>query len=530
MSNGEMYDAVLVGLDRPGDLALIKLIQKPNQTVKFPVVTIGDSDLVKPGDMTLALGNPLLLATDFNPTATFGMVSGVHRYQKIPHPTGTLLEYCDCIQVDTAINPGNSGGPLFNMKGEWIGINSAGSIGKSDRINSGAAYSISVNMVKNFLGELRAGLECDHATLGAEVDPENEDGGLGRLIVSRMVTGSEVDRRGLSPGDVLTHFGGQPMRNINQFKNRLGIYPKGWRVPMVFRHDVTEVHNVLVRLPGRTADEVPDQGAPADGPAIGPGPPSGPPPLPPPPAGSEAAKLYVAKPGFANYYFNKQERDSLLDAFHRRGDFTGRQGLWTVKADCIIGKKTSSAEVSVRPPDKDQKNEQIAATIDGIDYALDPLSTDPEETKLENLMRPKDSGGLLLALYQYRQLLTQGEKGFTGEYVHGGVEPFYPPSVVGSPPDYRKRVMCDVLRTNQAGVAAKWYFRRSDQDKWYMPQAPTGELIGFEAAVDHDEDPCEVYLSDYAQQEGGSLPGRMEVRYKDKTYAVLTNVQFTMEK
>ena len=105
---------------------------------------------------------------------------------------------------------------------------------------------------------------------------------------------------------------------------------------------------------------------------------------------------------------------------------------------------------------------------------------------------------------RYRQLLTQGEKGFTGEYVHGGVEPFYPPSVVGSPPDYRKRVMCDVLRTNQAGVAAKWYFRRSDQDKWYMPQAPTGELLGFEVAVDPDEDPCEVYLSDYAQQNGGA--------------------------
>ena len=111
--------------------------------------------------------------------------------------------------MDTAINPGNSGGPLFNMKGELIGINSAGSIGKSDRINSGAAYSISVNMIKNFLGELRAGMECDHATLGAEVDPENEDGGLGELIVkSAGVTDSEVDRRGLSPGDILISFGG----------------------------------------------------------------------------------------------------------------------------------------------------------------------------------------------------------------------------------------------------------------------------------------------------------------------------------
>ena len=83
--------------------------------------------------------------------------------------------------MDTAINPGNSGGPLFNMQGEWVGINSAGSLGKSDRINSGAAYSISVNMIKNFLGDLRAGLECDHATLGADVEPENEEGGLGEL-------------------------------------------------------------------------------------------------------------------------------------------------------------------------------------------------------------------------------------------------------------------------------------------------------------------------------------------------------------
>ncbi|HVS34394.1 MAG TPA: trypsin-like peptidase domain-containing protein [Gemmataceae bacterium] len=529
MANGEMYDAVLVGLDRPGDLCLIKLIQKPNQTIKFPTVAIGDSDQVKPGDMTVALGNPLLLATDFNPTATFGMVSGVHRYQKIPHPTGTLLEYCDCIQVDTAINPGNSGGPLFNMKGEWIGINSAGSLGKSDRINSGAAYAISVNMVKNFLGHLRAGLECDHATLGAEIDPENEDGGLGRLVVGRMLSGSEVDRRGLAPGDVVTHFGGVLMTNLNQFKNRLGIYPKGWRVPMTFRHDVTEVHDVLVRLPGRTADVLPDknpqpgappEGAPADED-------SGPPPLPPPPPNTDAAKLFVAKPGFANYYFNKLERDALIDSFHRQGDFTAFQGPWSLRGDCTIAKKPTSAEVAVRPPSKDQKDDLILGTVDGTAYKIDPLDT---ATTLKDLMDPPDSGGMLLALYQYRQLMTQGEKGFIGQLSHGGVEPFYPPSVVGSPPDYRKRVMCDVLRTKQAGVATKWYFRRADQDKWYMPQAPTGELIGFEVSPDHDEDPCEVYLADYAQQNGGSVPGRIEVVCKGKTYAVMTNVKFTMEK
>ena len=62
----------------------------------------------------IAMGNPFLLATDFTPTVTFGLVSGVHRYQ---YPEGTLLEYTDCIQIDTSINPGNSGGPLFNMRG-----------------------------------------------------------------------------------------------------------------------------------------------------------------------------------------------------------------------------------------------------------------------------------------------------------------------------------------------------------------------------------------------------------------------------
>ena len=80
LSTGEMYDAVLVGLDRAGDLALIKLIQKKDREVKFPVATLGDSDKLQPGDWTLAMGNPLLLATDFNPTVTYGMVSGTHRY------------------------------------------------------------------------------------------------------------------------------------------------------------------------------------------------------------------------------------------------------------------------------------------------------------------------------------------------------------------------------------------------------------------------------------------------------------------
>ena len=110
------------------------------------------------------MGNPFLLATDFTPTVTFGLISGVHRYQ---YPSGTLLEYTDCIQIDTSINPGNSGGPLFNMDGELIGINGRGSFEKRGRVNSGVGYAISINQIKNFLGQLKAGLDTDHASLGA---------------------------------------------------------------------------------------------------------------------------------------------------------------------------------------------------------------------------------------------------------------------------------------------------------------------------------------------------------------------------
>ncbi len=93
----------------------------------FPVAAIGDSDLVRAGHWCFAAGNPFVLATNLQPTITYGIVSGVRRYQ---YPSGTFLEYSDCIQTDAAINPGNSGGPLFNMNGELIGINGRCSLRK----------------------------------------------------------------------------------------------------------------------------------------------------------------------------------------------------------------------------------------------------------------------------------------------------------------------------------------------------------------------------------------------------------------
>ena len=107
MNDGVLYDAVIVGIDPVGDVALIKLLGRDD----FPFASLADSDQVEQGDDCFAVGNPFLLATNFQPTVSWGIVSGNHRYQ---YPSGTLLEYADCIQTDAAINPGNSGGPLFN--------------------------------------------------------------------------------------------------------------------------------------------------------------------------------------------------------------------------------------------------------------------------------------------------------------------------------------------------------------------------------------------------------------------------------
>ena len=150
LKDGRLYDAVIVGIDPTGDVALIKMLGRDD----FPFVPFGDSDALRMGDWVYALGNPFLLATDFHPTVTYGIVSGTHRYQ---YPAGTFLEYTDCIQVDASINPGNSGGPLFNSAGELVGINGRGSFEKRGRVNSGAGYAISINQIAHFIDHLKSG-------------------------------------------------------------------------------------------------------------------------------------------------------------------------------------------------------------------------------------------------------------------------------------------------------------------------------------------------------------------------------------
>jgi serine protease Do len=510
LADGVLYDGVLVGWDKVGDVALIKLLPK-KEGEKFPFAAMGDSDTVKQGDWSIAMGNPFLLATDFTPTVTFGLVSGVNRYQP---PAGLFLEYTDCIQIDTSINPGNSGGPLFNLKGEVIGINGRGSFDKRARINSGVGYAISINQIKNFMGHLHAGLDADHASLGALVRTESEGKGIATPKVTAILEESDAYRRGLQQEDEVFSFAGRIITSDNHYKNVVGLYPRGWRVPLEYRRD-RDTKEILVRLMGVQAKELNDGGpAPKQDPKQ--------PPIPKGKQGAQgpAAKYYEAKAGYANYYFNKLEKQRVLDAFKKHGDFTKVNGAWGITGEVSLlqARTTSPFELKITDEIIDKVHApKVALKIGAFpEPDVNPLPT-KSDVNANDLRLPKGSGGLMPALYVWRNLLIEGADKMV-ECNHGGMEPFYPP-----PPQGKRwvdqRVDTDVLNTKFGRYQTKWFFSRADQ-----------KLLGFELRQQElNEDPCEVYFSDYRAVNGRQLPHKMQVYYSDRHYGTFTITNYNLK-
>ena len=486
LNDGKLYDSVLVGIDPTGDVAMIKLLGRND----FPHAKLGDSDKLKAGDWAYAMGNPFLLATDFKPTVTYGLISGVHRYQ---YPAGNnILEYTDCIQIDTSINPGNSGGPLFNDDGELVGINGRGSFEKRGRVNSGAGYAISINQIKHFMGHLKSGRIVDHATLGATVETAEN----GNVIVSNILVESEAYRRGLEIGDVLVRFAGRPIRSVNQYKNVLGIYPKGWKLPLTFRRENKE-RTIYVRLRALHRSNAFTAKKP---PAKKPGGKKKPIPIPKrrgPAIPAKYKHLFVKKDGFANYYFNTLERKRTLRNFSSLGDYSKAAGNWI-----LSGKNDKGDKLKISLSDE-------FLGIEGDKFPQAAIQ------KMSNAFTdiPKNTGGLLASLHVLKLFLSQ----------RNDVTKFPEFYYLGTEPLDGQGGKVDVIITKYTnpvgdGIYSRWYFHPKD-----------GRFLGFDTALDKDVDECQIRFKSWKDVDGRKFPNVFDVRHAGSLYGTLTFDSITLK-
>ncbi|MCL4170142.1 UNVERIFIED_CONTAM: hypothetical protein GTU68_046373, partial [Idotea baltica] len=201
MTNGDEYVAQLQGSDSKTDLALLKL----KDVDGLPYVQFGDADESRVGDWVLAIGNPFGLGG----SASTGIISA--RGRDI-----NSGPYDDYIQVDAAINRGNSGGPLFNLKGEVIGINTA--IYSPNGGSVGIGFSIPSNLAENVIYQLRDAGEVERAWIGVQIQPLDDElaEGFGRdddkgALIASVVPNKPADNAGLQTGDIILSFDGSPV-------------------------------------------------------------------------------------------------------------------------------------------------------------------------------------------------------------------------------------------------------------------------------------------------------------------------------
>ncbi|MDR0779234.1 MAG: Do family serine endopeptidase [Pseudomonadales bacterium] len=197
------FKATVVGSDVPSDLALLKIEAK-----NLPAVTLGDSSKLKVGEWVLAMGSPFGLQY----SVTAGIVSYMGR--SLPSEDG---QYVSFIQTDVAINPGNSGGPLFNLRGEVVGINSQ--IFTSNGGSIGLSFAIPVDVAKNVVGQLRESGVVRRGWLGVGYEDVSQslseafglDAPRGALI-NRLLDGGPAQAAGLKLGDIITAFDSHQIR------------------------------------------------------------------------------------------------------------------------------------------------------------------------------------------------------------------------------------------------------------------------------------------------------------------------------
>lgn len=237
MPDGTEYEAELVGADAQSDLAVLKI----NGAKPFPFVRFGDSTKTRVGDWVIAIGNPFGLGG----TVTSGIVSAQLRN------TGGGA-YDRYIQTDASINRGNSGGPLFDMRGNVIGINNA--IFSPSGGSVGIGFAIPADIASPIVEKLRSGAKIERGYLGVQIQPVTEDvaSALGLPknrgeIVQTVVDGEAADKAGIKAGDIVTSIAGKEVTPDQTLSYLIANTSPGTTIPIeIIREGARRKLNVTV--------------------------------------------------------------------------------------------------------------------------------------------------------------------------------------------------------------------------------------------------------------------------------------------
>lgn len=232
LKNGTSYDATLVGSDESTDLAVLKI----DATDLVPV-TFGDSDALRVGEMAIAIGNPL---GELGGTVTNGLISALDREITIENQTMTLL------QTNAAVNPGNSGGGLFNDKGELIGVvnaktSASGIEGLGFAIPSNVAKPVIDDLIQNgyVTGRIRLGVSFVDIT-SEQIAMQYRVDEFGAYVY-QVNPGSDAERAGLQPGDLVHMIGDKKIYQSSEIKTAMNDYSVGDQMKMTVKRDGKEI-------------------------------------------------------------------------------------------------------------------------------------------------------------------------------------------------------------------------------------------------------------------------------------------------
>ena len=236
-ANDDTVSAEVKGTDPSTDLAVVKVdlssISADTMSA-IKVATLGDSDNLKVGESSIAIGNAL----GYGQSVTTGVISALNRQVSVSESSSNTNYTAELIQTDAAINPGNSGGALLNTAGEVIGINS---VKYSDTSVEGIGYAIPMNTAKPIIEDLITKEkvdEADSAYLGvAGVDVTNDVAQKYNMptgvYVAQVVDGSAAAQAGIQQGDIITSFDGKEITSMEELKNTVEYYAAGTQVDVV---------------------------------------------------------------------------------------------------------------------------------------------------------------------------------------------------------------------------------------------------------------------------------------------------------